>query len=75
MLAFRFIIMNILFRYLLPVGEKTRHQQESGLALAAYVHSDCGCPSDRDHFVDIMQKYIKVDSYGSCKHNKDLPAK
>ncbi|CAI9728030.1 alpha-1,3-fucosyltransferase 10-like [Octopus vulgaris] len=57
--------------YLLPTSEKTRYQSE--LAPILYVHSDCDTPSDRDTYVKYLQKYMKIDSYGSCLHNKDLP--
>ena len=32
-------------------------------------------PSDRDIYVKALMEHIKVDSYGSCLHNKDLPEK
>lgn len=38
-----------------------------------YVQSDCDPPSDRDVYVQELMKYIPVDSYGQCLHNKDLP--
>ena len=56
----------------MPVKEKNRLIRE-GLALVAYVQSDCGTPSDRDHLVQMLQQHIAIDSYGSCLHNKDLP--
>ncbi|CAH1793923.1 unnamed protein product [Owenia fusiformis] len=56
-----------------PTVKKNKYQTEEGLALVNYVHTDCGTPSDRDHLIEMMQKYIKVDSYGKCVHNKDLP--
>lgn len=57
--------------YLLPTSDKTKYQSE--LAPILYVHSDCDTPSDRDTYVKYLQKYMKIDSYGSCLHNKDLP--
>ncbi|XP_039614703.1 alpha-(1,3)-fucosyltransferase 10 isoform X1 [Polypterus senegalus] len=44
------------------------------LAPLVYVQSDCNPPSDRDSYIQELMKYIKVDSYGECLHNKDLPA-
>ena len=44
-----------------------------GMAPVLYLHSDCGVPSDRDHYVKMLQKYMKVDSYGTCLMNKKLP--
>ena len=37
------------------------------------MQSDCDPPSDRDSYVQELMKYITVDSYGRCLHNKDLP--
>ena len=45
----------------------------NGRALVAYVQSGCDPPSDRDAYVSELMKYIAVDSYGACLHNKDLP--
>ena len=47
--------------------------KEENLAPIVYVQGDCGTPSDRDNLVKMLMKYIKVDSYGTCLHNKDLP--
>ena len=44
----------------------------SGLAPVAYVQSSCDTPSMRDNWVREFMKYIKVDSYGECLHNKDI---
>ena len=45
----------------------------SGLASVVYVQSGCNPPSDRDEYITELMKYIRVDSYGACLHNKDLP--
>ena len=58
-------------KYLVPTSDKTEFLAELGLV--AYVHSDCGVPSDRDHLMQMLNRYVKVDSYGTCQHNKDLP--
>ncbi len=60
--------------YLLSTEKKSELRKREGLALVNYVQSDCNAPSDRDHFVQMLQKHIDVDSYGMCEHNKDLPA-
>ena len=39
----------------------------------SYLQSDCNPPSDRDSYVRELMKYVSVDSYGKCLHNKDLP--
>ena len=58
--------------YLVSTAYKNKLLAE-GLALVNYVQSDCDAPSDRDHFVRMMMKYIPVDSYGQCLNNKQLP--
>lgn len=60
-------------QYMISTAEKNRLLGE-GLALINYVQSDCEAPSDRDHLVEMLMKYIRIDSYGRCLHNKDLPA-
>ena len=57
--------------YLIPTKEKS----QNGLASAVYVHSDCDPPSDRDSYISELMKYMQIDSYGRCLHNKDLPPK
>lgn len=59
--------------FLVSVEEKNRLQAEENLAPIVYVQSDCNTPSDRDIYVEALMKYVKVDSYGKCLHNKDLP--
>ncbi|KAK8721704.1 hypothetical protein OTU49_012522, partial [Cherax quadricarinatus] len=56
-----------------PTGVKNRLMVEESLAAVAYVQSDCDSPSERDSYVEELAKYIKIDSYGSCLHNRDLP--
>lgn len=60
-------------KYLIPTSEKNRLQREENLAPVAYIQSDCYTPSDRDIYVQALMKHIKIDSYGKCLHNKDLP--
>ncbi|XP_076046459.1 GDP-fucose protein O-fucosyltransferase 3-like [Oratosquilla oratoria] len=43
------------------------------LAPVIYVQSDCDTPSERDDYVKELSKFIKIDSYGKCLHNRDLP--
>ena len=61
--------------YLLDFHEKTRLQREEHLAPIMYLQSDCNTPSDRDLYIAELMKFIPIDSYGSCLHNKDLPEK
>jgi hypothetical protein len=62
-------------KYSVSIEEKNKLQKEENLAPIAYIQSDCITPSDRDIYVKSLMQHIKVDSYGSCLHNKDLPEK
>lgn len=52
---------------------KNKLQEEEDLAPVMFLQSDCSTPLDRDSYVEELMKHIKVDSYGMCLHNKDLP--
>lgn len=54
-------------------AEKSESEREAGLGLVMYIQSDCNPPSDRDSYVEELMKHVKVDSYGRCLHNRDLP--
>ena len=58
-------------KYVVPTKEKNRYL--SKLAPINYVYSDCDVPSDRDGLFKMLSRHIKIDSYGACLHNKDLP--
>lgn len=58
----------------IPTQEKILLKEKENLAPVVYVQSDCDTPAERDHFVRELSKYIKVDSYGACLHNRDLPS-
>lgn len=45
------------------------------LAPVLYLQSDCETSSERDEYVKSLMKYIKIDSYGACLNNKQLPNK
>lgn len=51
----------------------TQDKNSNDLGLVIYLQSDCNPPSDRDSYVEELMKYVAVDSYGRCLHNKDLP--
>ena len=55
------------------VSTAEKNRLRSSLAPVMYLHSDCDPPSDRDTYMRELMKYIQVDSYGKCLHNKDLP--
>lgn len=65
--------LNILLdkSYLVPVAVKTSLQ--AALSPVVYIQSDCSTPLDRDAYVIELSKYINIDSYGACLHNRDLP--
>lgn len=58
--------------YFVAVGKKNALRKK--LAPVVYVQSDCDPPSDRDTYIQELMKYIPVDSYGECLHNRDLPS-
>ncbi|XP_052068620.1 alpha-(1,3)-fucosyltransferase 11-like [Mytilus californianus] len=60
-------------QYLVSTQDKNRYQTEENLAPIFYIHSDCNVPSNRDVYVELLQKFIRVDSYGKCNNNKALP--
>ncbi|XP_033744474.1 alpha-(1,3)-fucosyltransferase 11-like [Pecten maximus] len=57
----------------IPLDVKNSEKTKRNLAPVLYAQSHPGVPSDRDSYVEELMKYVKVDSYGSCLHNKDLP--
>lgn len=59
--------------YFKSVEQKNRMIKENDYAPVAYIQSDCYTPSNRDLYVKTLMKYIKIDSYGKCLNNKDLP--
>ena len=56
-----------------PMKYSTSQKSQGDIGLVMYIHSDCDTPSDRDSYAAELMKYVKVDSYGKCLHNKDLP--
>jgi len=56
-----------------PVRVPTDQKSKGDLGLVVYIQSDCNPPSDRDSYVEELMKYVRVDSYGRCLHNRDLP--
>jgi len=41
--------------------------------MAAAFISNCGGSSNRLEIVEALQRYLRVDSFGGCAHNKDIP--
>ncbi|XP_049883377.1 alpha-(1,3)-fucosyltransferase 10-like isoform X2 [Pectinophora gossypiella] len=40
-----------------------------------FFQQNCATLTEREAFVEELQKYIDIDSYGPCLNNKDLPTK
>lgn len=49
-------------------------KESLGLASSIFLQSGCNPPSDRDAYVHELMKHLRVDSYGQCLKNKELPA-
>jgi galactoside 3-L-fucosyltransferase 11 len=56
----------------LSIEMKNKYRKD-GFAPVVYIQSHKGVASFRDAYVEELMKYIPVDSYGACVHNKDLP--
>ncbi len=68
--------LHTLKRHLLqPIRTPTAQKSQGGLAPVMYMQSGCSNPAARDAYVRNLMKYIDVDSYGKCLHNKALPQK
>lgn len=63
----------LLDRKPISLQTKNRLRTTEELAPILYVQSHCDVASDRDRYVKELMKYIKVDSYGACLNNKQLP--
>lgn len=55
------------------VEVKNKVKAEEKLASIVYIQSGCNPPSDRDAYIQELQKHVPIDCYGKCLHNKDLP--
>lgn len=62
-------LKNLLRPLRTPIEEKSNGDK----GLVMFLQLDCDPPSDRDSYIKELMKYIKIDSYGKCLHNKDLP--
>lgn len=60
-------------KYLVAIGTKSLLRVTENLAPVAFVQSICDTSSGRNEYIKELMKYIDVDSYGGCLHNKDLP--
>uniref|UniRef100_H0V0S8 GDP-fucose protein O-fucosyltransferase n=2 Tax=Cavia porcellus TaxID=10141 RepID=H0V0S8_CAVPO len=55
-----------------PLHERAEWRRY-GYAPVLYLQSHCDVPADRDRYVRELMRYIRVDSYGKCLQNKQLP--
>ncbi|XP_021184206.3 alpha-(1,3)-fucosyltransferase 10 isoform X1 [Helicoverpa armigera] len=60
-------------KYFVKTSKKNELLKE--IAPIMYLQSDCETSSERDTYVKELMKYIKIDSYGTCLKNKEMPAK
>jgi len=47
--------------------------QKNQSSLAVWIQTNCKTLNQRELYVTELMKYIAVDSYGACLHNKDFP--
>ena len=67
------IMLESLKHIMTPLKYSTSEKSKGDYGLVMYLNSGCDTLSDRDSYVIELMKYVKVDSYGKCVHNKDLP--
>ncbi|XP_012276747.1 alpha-(1,3)-fucosyltransferase 10 [Orussus abietinus] len=60
-------------KYFIPFKEKRRLMATKNLAPVLYIQSDCDTATERDSYVSELMKHIRVDSYGPCLNNRELP--
>ena len=66
--------LNDVQSFLLPLKTPIKKKsKDDKCLLVMYLQFDCGPLSDRDSYVKELMKHVKVDSYGQCLHNRDLP--
>lgn len=46
---------------------------QEDLAPLLYIQSNCDTTNDRDDYISELMKYIRVDAYGLCLNNRQLP--
>lgn len=58
--------------YFIETQQKNLLLKEIGPIL--FLQSDCDTATERDKYVEALQKYQRIDSYGSCLTNRELPS-
>jgi len=59
--------------WLKNMSYKNARRNEDGWAPAVYIQSHCNAETDRDNYIHELQKFMDIDIYGPCLHNKDFP--
>ncbi|XP_013199806.2 alpha-(1,3)-fucosyltransferase B [Amyelois transitella] len=59
--------------YFVETADKNRFLKD--ISAIMYLQSDCETSTERDQYVKELMKLIKVDSYGLCLKNKEMPLK
>lgn len=57
--------------YFVETQQKNLLLKEIGPIL--YLQSDCDTSTERDEYVKYLQKFQRIDSYGTCLKNKEFP--
>lgn len=57
------------------VGTSEKNKFLEDIAPVLYLQSDCETSTERDAYVKELMKHVKVDSYGTCLNNKEMPKK
>ncbi|XP_063985954.1 alpha-(1,3)-fucosyltransferase 10 isoform X2 [Diachasmimorpha longicaudata] len=60
-------------KFFTPTNEKNRLVKEENRAPLLYLQSNCDTLSDRDLYISELMKYIRVDAFGACLNNRNLP--
>ena len=60
-------------KFLVPFEAKELLMSEEDIAPLLYLQTNCDSANDRDAYVSELMKYIRVDSYGKCLHNRKMP--
>ncbi|XP_047505224.1 alpha-(1,3)-fucosyltransferase 10 [Pieris napi] len=59
-------------KFFIPTQNKNSFKD---IAPIMYLQTDCETATERDKYVEALMRYIKVDSYGGCLKNKQMPAR
>lgn len=59
--------------FMQSLDTKNSLQRDQGIAPVLYLNSICDTLSLRDQYIAQLMQHVKVDSYGKCLHNIDLP--